>query len=109
LRSGHVSCSSWETRRRSGACRPRRSEGGEHTVADPTEIDEFDSSGFLTKGFDLQTAGGVLGAGYFTDFAFDPSAATAAPELATRSMMMIGFDLFAAISWRKVGLRRRNA
>jgi len=63
----------------------------------------------LTNGFYLHTSAGDVGAGYFSAFDFAPSAATAAPEPTTWSMIMIGFGLFAAISWRRAGLQRRRA
>jgi PEP-CTERM motif len=70
-------------------------------------IYEFDSSGLLTGGFDLHTSEGAVGAGFFSDFNFAPSAAVPAPEPTTWAMMIIGFSLLAVASWRGAGLRRR--
>jgi hypothetical protein len=78
-------------------------------VNNDIEVDKFDARGLLTNGFYLHTSGGNIGAGYFSAFDFAPSAAAAAPEPATWSMMMIGFGVFAAISWRHAGLQRRKA
>jgi hypothetical protein len=80
-----------------------------NSVSNNVEIDQFDSTGLFVDGFYLHTASSNLGAGYYSDFDFAPSAATPAPEPATWSMMMIGFGLFAAISWRKAGLQRRRS
>jgi hypothetical protein len=63
-------------------------------VNNDIEVDQFDSSGLLTDGFYLHISAGNIGARYFSAFDFAPSATTAAPEPATRSMMMIGFWRF---------------
>ena len=81
----------------------------QNTVSNNIEIDKFDARGLLTGGFYLHNDLGDIGPGYFSGFDFAPSAATAAPEPATWSMMVIGFSVFAAMSWRKVGLRRPGA
>jgi hypothetical protein len=58
--------------------------------------------------FDLHTSMGNVGAGFFSDFNFAPSAAVPAPEPTTWAMMIIGFSLLAVASWRGAGLRRRH-
>ena len=82
-----------------------------NVVSNNIEIDQFDRSGLYTDGYYLHTDSGYLGAAYFADFAFNPTATQAnppgtVPEPETWMMLMTGLGLLGTASRHRQAKRR---